>query len=111
MHLLRADQIAYRRRIQQYLSSDKSSFTHPGRKQPLRQYDNQHRRELYPDLALLFRRKCVDNPIDRLRGICGMKRCKNQMTCLRSRDGGPNRFRIPHLSHHNDIGVLTQRRP
>jgi len=50
----------------------------------------------------------VDNSFDRLRGILGVKRTKDQVAGLGGGEGGCHRLEVTHLTHENHIRILTK---
>ncbi len=58
---------------------------------------------------MLDRWKVVENPVDRLGSAVGMQGREHEMSGFCRRDDSSNRLRIPHLSHHDDVGILANR--
>ena len=66
--------------------------------------------ELQPNLTLLVRREYGHNTRYGLGGIERVERRHDQVTGLRGQQCGLDRFEVPHFTHQNDVGVLSQRR-
>ncbi len=64
--------------------------------------------ELDPDLLLLVSGEDVDHPVDRLRGVLGVKRREDQVTGLRGGQRGGYRLEVTHLADEDHVGVLTE---
>ena len=64
--------------------------------------------QLRGDVALNFRGKGVDHPLQRLGAIGRMDRGQHQMPGLRRAQGQAHGFRLPHFPHHQHVRVLAQ---
>src|SRR3954471_18737710 len=51
----------------------------------------------------------VDDTLDRLRRVHGVKRREDQVTGFRSGDRRPDRFQVAHFADQDHVRVLTQR--
>ena len=71
----------------------------------------EHVRELDPRLLLLMRGKHVDDAIDALGGRLGVQGGEHEMPRLRGGEGRLDGRHVPHLTHEDDVGILTQGGP
>ena len=64
--------------------------------------------ELHPDLLLLVRREHVDDTVDRLGSVLGVQRPEDKVAGFSSGQRSRDRLEVTHLTHEDDVGVLTQ---
>src|SRR3990170_3206848 len=104
-----ANQIGDGWRVDEKLKNRNEAAGNTGH-QPLGKYADQAVSQLGPDLVLLTDFKRIDNPVDRLRSVVGMKSGENQVACLSGRHGGRHCLVSPHFADHNHVDILAESR-
>ena len=69
----------------------------------------EHERQLRPDLALLVRRKDVDDAVDRLRRGVGVQRAERQVARLGDAQRRFDGLQVAQLADQDDVGVFAER--
>ena len=108
MDLRLADQVPDGRRGDEHLGGDHPSEPVPGLDELLGHHALQGCAELDPNLLLLVRRKCVDDPVDGLRRILRVQCGEDQVPGLGGGDGGLDRLQVAHLTYQDDVRVLPK---
>ena len=59
-------------------------------------------------LTVLVQGKEVNDPVDGAPGVQGVEGGEDQVARLRRHEGGLHRLPVPHLPHHDHVGVLAE---
>ena len=80
-----------------------------GRQQLLGHDALERDRQLHAHLLLLVRREDVDDPVDRLRRVLGVKGREDEVAGLGGGQRRRDRLEVAHLADEDHVGVLTER--
>ncbi len=56
----------------------------------------------------LFGWENVKDAVEGARGVAGVERSQDKVPRFSRGAGELDRFQVPHLSHHDDVGILPQ---
>src|SRR3954451_11821627 len=105
-----ADQVAHGRRGDEHLAGADTALAVDGRQQLLGDDALQGDRQLRADLVLLLRRERVDDAVDGLRRVLGVKRREDQVAGLGRGQRGLHRLQVAHLADEDHVRVLAEGR-
>ena len=107
-HVTFANQVSRQRRIQQNFHTGATPLPVAGRNQLLRHHGFEVERQIHPQLSMPLRRKEVQNAIQRLVGIVGVKRTQTEVPRFSEGNGMLHGFTGTHLADHDHIRRLPQ---
>src|SRR5438477_4180552 len=79
------------------------------RQEILTHHSQQRPRKLGSDKLLALPWKGINNAPNSRWRIVRVHGCNHEVPCFRCRNRGLHRVRVPHLSHENDVRILSQR--
>src|SRR5205085_4258415 len=93
----------------QFRSQNQAWLVSTSRQEILADHSQQRPGKLGGDELLAVLWKGINNAPNSRWRIVRVHGCNHEVTCFRCRNRGLHRVRVPHLTHKNDVRVLSQR--